>query len=45
MAENVKWGQIINSTYSWYLIFEIAAKPGLEIANNLVASFEANLAA
>jgi hypothetical protein len=42
MAENVNWGQMINSTYSRYLIFEIADKtPVLKLVINLVASFGA----
>jgi hypothetical protein len=42
MSENVNWGQIINSTYSRYLIFEIAdKKPVMKLAINVVASLGA----
>jgi hypothetical protein len=42
MRENVIWGQMIKSTYSRYLIFEIADKnPVLKLAIDLVASFGA----
>jgi hypothetical protein len=42
MSGNVNWVQIINSTYSRYLIFEIAdKKPVMKLAMNVVASFGA----
>jgi hypothetical protein len=39
MAENINWDQKIKSTYSGYLIIEIAdEKPVLKLAIDLVAS-------